>query len=250
MSVQAPLTPADLEPAPAPAPPAWEAPYATWQAAPTPENLYGVVKTLKPTLGYAVSSVGGHGNPILASRALVHAARAVKTYTPGMGASLPTYVSSQLRSLTRDARQVGSVARVPERAQLDTVRLNRAVQEFIEERGREPDTLELADYTGMPVKRIEKVRKYTDRRVVSEEAALDMADSSPDYDKEAVEYAMHGADHVDRRILEMKTGYGGHPILTPQAIALKLKLTPSQLSRRSQRLTYQINQISQALGRI
>ena len=69
----------------------------------------------------------------------------------------------------------------------------------------------------------------------------------PDFDLEALEYVFHDSDHVDRRILEMKLGYAGHPTLPPKAIAAALKLSPTQLSRRSARLSMRINNIASAL---
>ena len=196
---------------------------------------------------YALGAVGAHNDPLVKSKAMVYTAQAVQKYDPSFGASLPTFVSSNLRQLSRTARQSRSVAKLPERIQLDAYHLSESSKKFEEAHGREPDTLELADASGLPVTRIDKVRRYS-KAVPAASAMPDATEQSgTDFQTEAVDYIYHDADHLDRRILEMKTGYGGHPIMTPTQIGAKLKLTQSQLSRRSAKLTYKINEIQHAL---
>ena len=224
--------------------------YQNYKAKPTQENLASVVKGLEPTINYALSSVGSFDDPLVHGKARIYAANAVEKYDPSFGASLPTHVSSQLRQLSRTARQSRSPVKLPERIQLDSYRMNQSIKSFEDTHGREPDTLELADHSGMPVERIAKVRKY--QMAVPTEGAVGDAfqESEPDFEKEAVDYVYHDCDHTDRRILEMKTGYGGHPVTSPKETAMKLNLTPTQLTRRSMRLTKRINEIQAGLGKL
>ena len=120
-------------------------------------------------------------------------------------------------------------------------------KKFEEQHNREPDTLELADMSGLPAHRIEKIRKFA-RAVPSEAGMMDSTEqNATDFQSEALDYVYHDADHLDRRILEMKTGYGGHAVMSPADIGAKLGLTPSQLSRRSAKLTHRINSIQSDL---
>ena len=221
--------------------------YAAYKHRPSQDNLSAVVKALGPTVNYALGAVGAQGDPLVKSKALVYAAQAVQKYDPVHGASLPTYVSSNLRQLSRTARQSKSIVKMPERIQLDAYHLSESAKKFQDLHGREPDSLELADLSGMPLRRIEKVRKYA-RSLPSEASMPEGAEqNATDFTQEAMDYAYHDADHLDRRILEMKTGYAGHPILSAPEIGAKLGLTPSQLSRRSAKLTYRINELQNAL---
>jgi hypothetical protein len=221
--------------------------YEAYRQKPGPDTLHAVVRTLKPTIQYSLGAVGALGDPLLEAKANLHAATAVERYDPAHGAALPTFVASSLRQLARDSRLSRSPVNLPDRVQLDAYTLHRATSAFVDQHGREPDTLELADATGLPVKRITKLRGFQ-KTVPSESQVGDVGQEGPDWDREALEYAYHDSDHTDRRILEMKTGYGGHPVLSPKETALRLKLTPSQLSRRSARLTARINKIRAALG--
>ena len=74
---------------------------------------------------------------------------------------------------------------------------------------------------------------------------------SPDYLDEATNYVYHDSDHVDRKLLELKTGYGRKSEnfipMKAKDIAAKLNISPSQVSRRSLRLSKKINEIKGAL---
>jgi DNA-directed RNA polymerase specialized sigma subunit len=225
--------------------------YKTYKSQPTQDNLSSVVASLHPTINYALSAVGSQNDPVVKSKALVHTAKAIQKYDPSFGASLPTYISSQLKQLSRASRQARSITKIPERVQIEGFKLFQAQKKFEDEHGREPDVLELADYTGMPVKRIEKIRKYS-YTMPSESQIPDIEteESEPNFQREAMDYVYHDADYLDRKILEYKTGYGGMPTMEPKHIALKLQLTPSQLSRRSAKLTAKINQIEQTLRQV
>ena len=225
--------------------------YDQYIKAKDPASLRAVVQHLRPTIEYTLGGLNASNDPVVRSRALVVTANAVSKFDPKnvSGATLPTFVSSELRQLTRLARQQKMPIKVPDRVILDSYKLNMAVRKFDDEHGREPDTLELADATGLSPKRISKVRTYQ-VTVPTEGAAGDLAAEAPDYFKDALDYVYNGADHTDRRILEMKTGYGGAEVLPPIAIAKRLNLTPSTLSRRSTRLTLQLNKIRDQLEKI
>jgi DNA-directed RNA polymerase specialized sigma subunit len=221
--------------------------YAAYRANPAPDTLHGVVKTLAPTINYALASVNAVDDPLVRSKAQIYAAQAVAKYDPVYGANLATHVGHQLRQLTRTARQSRAPVKIPERVQLDSFKLSEAKKSFMDEFGHEPDILELADHTGMPVKHIEKLNRYQFSIPSEEGYGADIEHEGPDFAKDALEYIHHDSDHTDRRILELKLGYGGHAPLNPQEVGAKLKLTPSQLSRRSMRLAKRIHEVQSAL---
>jgi len=221
--------------------------YETYRQAPTPENLASVVSTLQPTINHALHSLQSHSDPVMQTHAKVLTAQAVRKFNPESGAQLHTWVSHQLLPLRRLRRQSQAVVKLPERVQLDAFTLHRAEQEFMDQHGREPDVAELADHSKIPVRRI-KIIRNTLRRTPSE---ADIGDSAPpeetDFAPEALEYVHGDADHIDRRIIEHKTGFGGAEVIPPFMIAQKLGLTPTQLTRRSQRLALRVQRIEAQL---
>lgn len=189
--------------------------------------------------------MGAAGNPYLRAKARTLAAKAVQTYDPNSGVQLKTWTSQQLQRLSRLKRQSNNPVQIPERMQLENYTLEQATQRFIDEHDREPDVRELSDITRIPVKRIgdirKSIRKMPSEAAFGEDGAIVSSESaSPDFTDEALDIVYDDLDYTDRKILEMRIGYGGHEVLPPQEIARRLKLTPTQLSRRSKKITYHI----------
>lgn len=232
-----------------------ETPYSVWQADPSVDNLAGVLESLRPTIASSLASMGAAGNPHVMAKARVVAAKAIKSYNPEAGASLPTWVSNQLRQLTRDIRKSNNSLSVAEGVQLDGYRLYQAETEFEDENGREPTVEELADKTHLSVKRIKAIRKklkavVTDGTVTSEAGDSMVATQNTDYTQDALEYVYADSDTTDKKLLEYMTGFGGEDKLDNKAIMEKLKLTPVQLTRRKARLSMRINKIVENLEQV
>jgi len=221
--------------------------YNNYVIDPTPENLSVVVNSLKPTIDYQLASLGANSDPVMKNKAMLYTARAVKDFDPERS-SLPTFVSSQLRRLSRDRRNSLSPVRVPERVQLEAFGLHRSELEYIDKHQREPTVAELADFSNMSVKKVTDVRNAMVAVPTEEAFGEQMENAVPDYLSEATDYIYADSDYIDRKIIELKTGYGGtQTMLKATEIATKLNVSPSQISRRSMRLSKKINEIKDAL---
>ena len=223
-------------------------PYELYKLNPSQQNLAQVTKQLRPTIDSVLASIGATGNPHLKSRANVVAAKAIRSYNPDSGASLSTWVSSQLRQLSRDVRKSNNIMSIPEGVQLDSYALYRAENEFMEEHDREPTLKELADITHLSQKRIIHIRKKTkaivaDSATVGEDGSELAQGGETDHSQEAMDYIYNDSDTTDQKILEYLLGYGGETPLNNKTIMQKLKLTPVQLTRRKARLAMRINSI-------
>lgn len=232
-------------------PKALDTAYADYRLKPTPERLASVVQHLEPTISYAVANTGGVDDPIMKQQARLFAADAIRKFDPQSGAALPTWVSRNLMQLRRFRRARNSPLKLPERVQLDAFTIERGERELEDKLGRLPDMDELASHLGMPPKRIKKVRE-TFRKQPGEGAAGEggMPASEPDYDDEALRYVHTDADHVDRRIIELMTGFDGHQAMDPKDVAIQLKITPSMLSRRRMRLAFKVQETARALQNV
>lgn len=227
--------------------------YEAYTLNPTPDNLRPIVAELEPSINYHVSAIGAGDDKLVRQKARVIAGEAVKTYDPTKGSNLKTWVNNQMVRVKRFKRDVQQPVKIPERMQLDAYTLYKAEQAFMDQHDREPDLQELADFAAMPIKRIQKIRR-AQRIMPSETTVSELGGSqhtSPDLADEALDYIYSESDKIDRQIIEMKTGYGGkYNPLQPKEIATKLKLTPSQLSRRSARLAYKLQQYESALEKV
>lgn len=209
--------------------------YAHWQSNPTPENLSGVVDTLSPTLHYALGQLSGGSNPLLKHKGKLILANAVQSFNPASGAKLSSWSQSQLMGLRRANRETGNPIKIPERAQLDAWHLERTRRDYLDQHGFEPDITQLADASKLGVKRITEVHRLT-RPTVSEGALGDAELHSTDFLGEAFEYLRDESDAVDRHIIDHSTGYGGAEKLQKNEIAAKLGISPSQVTRRADRI--------------
>lgn len=228
--------------------------YSRWQSTKDPNDFNMVLKSLKPTIEYSLSTYQAKGDPYIESKAKLITAKAVRDFDPEYKVSLPTYVNSQLRKLTRVVRESRSPIKVPERLIYEAADLKEAEQEFIEKYGRDPDVQELSDFAKIPIDRIEYIRNKaikqvsegqyfageTDDGSESKTSVEDVAQDMPNTVREALTYTHANADHRERKILEWSTGFGGAPILKPADIAKKLNISQSQVSRITAKLAVDV----------
>lgn len=207
--------------------------YTQWQNKQTPESLADVVEAMRPMIDYRVSAHGGADNPKMRHQAKLIAADSIRRFNPAAGANLQSWVQTNLQGLNRYRRESQGPVKVPERASLDAWSLELASRRFQDDHDREPDVRELADASGLSVKRIADVRKAT-RPIGSEAQSMASPEAhQADFLGEAMEYLYGELDYVDRRIIDMTTGYGGTEMLPKNVIAQRLGISPSQVTRRS-----------------
>lgn len=241
--------------------------YTKWRLEPTNDNFKSVLKSVKPTVDYALATYQGKGNPYVETQAKILTSKAIKAYDPGYNVSLPTFITSQLRKLTRIIRDANNPIKIPERTVYEIAELKEAERELLDKNGgREPDVIELSDHMGVSVNKIEEIRKKTVKQLsegsyfnnsISEgEDNLQIASASEnntektDYTKDALMYVHNASDYRERKILEWSTGYGGAKILPPKVIAQKLGISESQVSRLTAKLAVQVEQNLQALEKV
>lgn len=241
--------------------------YNAWKLDPSDDNFKTVMSAVRPSVNYALASYQGAGNPYVETQAKILAARAIKTYDPKYNVGLPTYLSSQLRKLTRIVRDATNPIKIPERAAYEIAELKEAEKDLLEKNGgKEPDVQQLADYMGVPISKIEKIRKNIIKQVSEgsyfNSDAIDEGDNDSanslentnkndvDFSNEALIYIHNGADYRTKKILEWTTGYGGSKILTPAEISDKLGMSQSQVSRTAQKLAGQLAENIAALEEV
>jgi DNA-directed RNA polymerase specialized sigma subunit len=218
--------------------------YKAWWIDKSPTNLNNVVRSLDNTVSYKMSSMGIADNPQMKHQARLFVADAIKKYDPASGASLHTWAQSHLQSMHRFKRENQGPVKVPDRAALDAWSIEKANRELTDELGYEPDVKQLADKSNISVKRIAAVRKAT-RPVAAASQMYDEGSTLSDHMGEALEYVYDESDQLDKKIIEMTTGYGGVTMLQKNQIAIKLGISPSQVTRRSERIGMKLQEMDQ-----
>lgn len=230
-------------------------PFQQWQAAPNPENTSALLSAVQPVLDKGVAMhVGPSASPVTRSRARLLAIQAFKSYDPTK-ARLATHVHNHLQGLKRFARRSQQIFSVPEQMSMDAGFISQKHADLSDELGRDPTTIELADATGLSLKRIEKIRSMQQPMA---EGTMEAATGGPESSSmnpavrglgqqqgvpPAVELLYHELDPVNQRILESSLGLWGAPKMSNQSLAAKLRITPSALSQRKQVLQRKLDEV-------
>lgn len=238
----------------------YEEAYRNYQQNPNVSNLNKVIHSLGDTINYSLASNNASGDPLLEAKAKLITAKAVKEFDPGYKVSLPTYVSSQLRKMTRLARDLRNPIKIPERYIYESQNLQQAEKNFIEEHGRDPDLTELSDEAGMSIKKILDIRKKSLKQVSEQQGFTNVnneddtassidetAAAGPDFLEEAKTYVYYGLDHRQKKVFEHLTGFGGAKVLSPAQISQKYKVSLPTISRMAKRFAKEISENYDAL---
>lgn len=220
--------------------------FTTWRGAPTPANGGLLLKQLDPVIKTALTSYGGGaaGSPTLRGRAKRLALDAAKTYDPNRG-SLQTHVMSHLRRLHRVGGREQQIISVPERLMLASQQLGAAETELTDRHGRLPSTRELADHTGLSLKRIAQIRSmkapvaegsYLQRYATDENFEMPASVVPGQAGQEWEELVYQDLDPIDQTIMEHGLGLHGVQRLGGSEIAKKLGISPSAVSQRTARI--------------
>lgn len=216
----------------------YQAPYDTWKSDPSPTNTSNLLKALEPEIRRGISAhVGGRPNPLIRSRARRLALQAVQTYDPTK-ARLGTHVVNQLQGLKRIARKQTQVLRTPERVAIDQGRVENARAELVDRLGRDPSATELADYTGLSVKRLDYLRQFkhplAEGTVVGPtgEDSVGFLPAVQQSSNAWAEVVYSDMDAINQKIMEWTLGLHGEPVLSNQEIARRLRVSPGAISQR------------------
>ena len=173
---------------------------------------------------------------------------AIKTYDPASGARLQS--SCDAAAAVVLLRQQLQPLRMPEVASRQAAEIARVKLELADELGHEPSIEELADATGLSVRRIGKLAAMS-RPVISEgalsqpgsgdaEAAILPGVDSPRNLSTVEDAVYESLTPRDKAIFDMKTGKHGKTALSNQQIAARFGVTPALISQRTQAIATQI----------
>ena len=210
--------------------------YDAWKTDSSKENASLLVRALEPTIASALNTYAPGMERELAVRAKLLSLDAAQTYNPKMGTHLKTHVFTTLKRLSRLGTQRSNTIKLPDNVQAEKKALERATAEFKAENGREPTREELADKTGISIRRMGKLEArypsaYSEGSLLSEKGDSLFTGKKDPY-KVWVDYVYYDLSPRDKKIFEWSTGYGGTKKISKGEIARRLGLSNSAISRR------------------
>lgn len=217
---------------------------------PSKSNASSLLTQLGPVIDRGISAhVGRQRSPTTRSHARRLALRAVQTYDP-LRSQLSTHVLNHLKGLRRVHRQQTHVLSVPERVVLDQRRLAEASAQLEDRLGREPTMQELADLTGMSIKRIRHIQTFRGPRAegqISERAGVggELEGFMPATQRLSdawLNIVYDDLNPINKKIMEWTLGLDGEPVLSNKEIARRLSLSPGAVSQRKKLIQDKLNQ--------
>lgn len=222
--------------------PNYNEPYNAWMMNPSPETMGPLLKAVDPVLKTAARSFTGPSakNTNIHAQAKQLAAEAFSTYDPQKG-PLKAHLMSRLQRLRRVAAQQRQIIRLPEQVAVNQMQISSATAELEDKLGRPPSSRELADYTGLSMKRLAYVQGSG--RPLAESTISRMDDEGrggydPSVRSLAIEqdpwqeFIYDDVDATNQFIMERALGMHGHKPTSPTKIAQMLKISPAAVSQR------------------
>lgn len=223
--------------------------WKNWQKNPSDAQKSHLLKKAQPRIEKAILSYAGQkglSDPVIRLKAETLATKAFQKYDPEK-AKLSTYLHTQLQPLRRTVHERAQDLSIPPTVWADLQNMKKGQQEFLDDEGKDPSTSELADRTGLSMRRIETLRKFSDAGIP--EGALrkhnpQIVQSFTGKNGENVGlWARAVYDSLgpeDQKIFEWRTGSFGKNKISNKQIARKLGISAAAVSQRAKKIAEMI----------
>jgi DNA-directed RNA polymerase specialized sigma subunit len=228
--------------------PKFQQPFNTWQQDPNPDNASALLTAVKPAIDRGIRAhVGTKISPATRSHARRLALGAIRSYDPHQ-AQLTTHIVNNLQGLKRAVRQQSHVMAVPERVELDRRRVASARAELEDRLGIEPSPQQLADYTGLSLRRLRHIQQF--RPPIAEGKFTTPTEESQGFTPAVqqdpsdawLDLIYEDLAPIDQNILDWTLGLHGRRPASNQEIAKRLRLSPGAVSQRKARIQMLLDQ--------
>jgi DNA-directed RNA polymerase specialized sigma subunit len=218
--------------------------WSNWRKNPSSSNLMSTVDGFDGLMNTSIGQQKNINRSLLKGRAKLLTIDAIKTFDPSSGANLTTHVYNYLRPINRESKDMAEIAPVSRHYNDESAKMINAITSFSEENGREPDDSEIRDILGISQKRLEKLNKIVKYEVPESQIVGGMEDEDIDEQSNKLnlwtDYVYHDLGTKDKKILDFKLGRSGHPEMSNEEIALKLNISPMEISNRSANIAKKI----------
>ena len=227
-------------------------PYADWKTDPSPGNTSRLLSHLQPAIDKSLYRYVGKPDPLMRAKAKRLVIDSLGRYDPNQS-KLETFIDRQIQPIVRWQSRRSQVVKMPDKVRMQAIAIGRATRELEREHGREPSVHQIADFTGLPVRTVERIQN-TDRRTLAGSMTLgNDADGDQIYVEDQGVYDDQAASDawlrfirddltpIDQKILDHTTGLGGAVILKNRELAARLKLSPGAVSQRKAKIQTMID---------
>lgn len=218
--------------------------YYAWKKDPTPSNAYALTKAVNSYMDNIISATGGDPkNPVLKSKANMMFMSYLPKFDPNRS-NLKNFIYSHMRGLNRVVGTDNNIIQIPESVVLDRIKLNAAEIDLKDSLGRTPSMNELANATGIPMKRIKKVMQSQlglseGKAIASAEGAFNASGNIVGHDAAKSAWDDYVYDTLPDRqkaIMERLYGMYGRKIQSPEEISKELGISRAAVSQHKKKI--------------
>lgn len=212
-----------------------------WQADQTRGDYTAeLLRRMQPTIKSAMTSYAPGMDNQLGVKAAHLTLDALRGFDPTKGAEPTTYVFHNLKRLSRYSAKASNIIPQPEGFALEQKKVKEAIERFTDDHRREPSMSELADYTGLSVKRLTKLlsanQVINESSTLTDDSGKDTMSQSGLTDNDYFEYVYASVDPINQKIMEWTSGLHGVKPLSNNEIAQKLRISPAAVSQRKAKI--------------
>ncbi len=167
------------------------------------------------------------------NRATILTAKAIKNYNPKFGTKPITYITNQLKPISRFVSAHTNTGKIPEERIQKISMYKNAVNELEEDLGREPSALEIGERIHWPLAEVERMRKELGRDELTEDSSFEYSVIDPDDIKmsETVQWLYYELDPREQKIYEYSTGLFGSKVLSGKQTAKKMGISEALVTK-------------------
>lgn len=213
-----------------------------------PNAKWELVKHLDPIIQ---SNVRKYSNvlprSVVEAQLKQYTLKAIDSFKPDTGNQLKTHVMGQMRKINRSNYQNQSAIRLPENYYINYKPYQDTVKNLTESFGREPSDSEVAGKLGWRPLDAQRARERYTKEFFEGQATYDVGMVDRDDSSSALRFAYNSMSPLEKRVLELKSGYGGIKAIPAGKIHQVLKITPSRMNRLQQSVVGKIQEAQEAL---
>lgn len=227
--------------------------FTKWKEDPNPSTAQSLINSLQKYITHAIAAAGGDAsNPVIRAKANMMTMQCMSRYNPKT-ASLQNFIYSQLRGLHRVLGTENNIIQMPESVVLGRKLINEADRELTDSLGRAPSAYEIADYTGLPIKRIKKllevnlpIAEGTVNAATEDgmEGTRTMSSSIIGENKSQDawnEYVYDSLSDRQRSVMERLYGMHGYKPQSPEQVSKALKISRAAVSQHKKAIDKELN---------
>lgn len=228
--------------------------FANWRNRPTPETAKALIDSVQNYITHAIAASGGDAsNPVLRAKANMMAMQCMPRFNPDKS-TLQNFLYANLRGLHRVIGGDNNIIQIPESVVLGRKLINEAETELKDRLGRAPSTYEIADYTGLPVRRITKllsvnlpIAEGTINASEAEESGTGTKSISSHIigsnrgENAWNEYVYDSLTDRQRSVMERLYGMHGYKPQTPEQLSKDLKISRAAISQHKKAIDKMLN---------